>query len=99
MGAGGAVVGGGAAWAAVMTAYVREAGSSLTGGHDFCGPFAKPQRMAALTVAALVTAFDSLPAGDARVMRVGLMVIAVGTVLTIGRRIVRMGRVLRRTES
>jgi len=82
-----------------MTAYVREAGSSLTGGHDFCGPFAKPQRMAALTVAALVTAFDSLPAGDARVMRVGLMVIAVGTVLTIGRRIVRMGRVLRRTES
>ena len=81
----------GAAWAAVMTAYVRETAASLTGSHDFCGPLAKPQRMAVLTLAAVVTAFG---AGNARVMEIALMVFGAGTVLTIFRRLMRAARAL-----
>src|SRR5690606_25897530 len=58
-----------AGWASVMTAYVRVSGAALTGAHDFCGPFAKQQRMAALTVAALVTAADALWQGGGRMMK------------------------------
>lgn len=77
----------GAAWAAVMTAYVRETGAALIGEHDFCGPFAKPQRMALLTVAAIVTAFD---VHLLRVMEVAMIIIAVGTGLTVVRRMNRL---------
>lgn len=49
----GIALGWAAAAGAVFTAYVRALGSSLTGRHDFQGPMAKPQRMAAVTVACL----------------------------------------------
>lgn len=45
-----------AAVVAVMTAYVRAVGKAETGVNDFCGPMAKPHRMATLTVACLVAA-------------------------------------------
>lgn len=38
---------------AVVTAYIRALGASLTGRHDFCGPMAKPHRMFAVTVGCL----------------------------------------------
>lgn len=84
-----------AAWASVMTAYVRSTGAELTGQHDFCGPFAKPQRMATLTLAAIVTAFDGLPTGNPRIMTVALIVISAGTLLTVFRRILRLAYKLR----
>ena len=43
-----------AAAMAIGTAYVRELGRATDGVNDFSGPMAKPQRMAVLTIAALV---------------------------------------------
>lgn len=45
-----------AALVAVLTAYVRAVGKGETGVNDFCGPMAKPHRMATLTIACLVAA-------------------------------------------
>jgi len=45
-----------AAALAILTAYIRELGRANGAGNDFSGPLAKPQRMALVTVAALVQA-------------------------------------------
>lgn len=79
-----------AAWASVMTAYVRAMGAALTGAHDFCGPCAKPHRMAILTVAALSTASEALWSESGAVMKVAIIIIAAGTCITIVRRIARL---------
>jgi phosphatidylglycerophosphate synthase len=83
-----------AAWAAVMTAYVRSLGAELAGNQDFCGPFAKPQRMAALTGAALLTPLGARWGDQAAVMPLALWIIAGGTVLTIVRRLHRLASTL-----
>lgn len=83
-----------AAWAAVMTAYVRSLGAELAGTQDFCGPFAKPHRMAALTVAALLTPLGILWDHQPAVMPLALWIIAGGTVLTIVRRLLRLAKTL-----
>lgn len=83
-----------AAVAAVGTAYVRMLGASLTGAHDFCGPFAKPQRMAVLTVACVGGAAEALVAGTAICLQVAIGVIAVGTLVTVIRRLRRLARSL-----
>ena len=46
---------------AVMTAYVRAVGKAEGAGNDFCGPMAKPHRMAMLTVMCMLMAV--LPSG------------------------------------
>ena len=79
-----------AAWAAVMTAYVRSLGAELTGKHDFCGPFAKPQRMAALTAATLLTPLEFLWNGSSRLLPAVLWLIAAGALLTVMRRLWRL---------
>ncbi|MCW1885761.1 CDP-alcohol phosphatidyltransferase family protein [Luteolibacter flavescens] len=85
-----------AAWASVMTAYARAMGAALTGGaHDFCGPCAKPHRMAILTVAALITAAEPLWKGHAEVMKFAIILLAAGTCLTIVRRILRLSAKLK----
>jgi phosphatidylglycerophosphate synthase len=84
-----------AAWASVMTAYVRAMGASLTGVQDFCGPCAKPHRMAILTVAGLITAAESLWKGHGEVARIALIVIAAGACITIVRRIARLSTKLK----
>nr|WP_226895632.1 CDP-alcohol phosphatidyltransferase family protein [Luteolibacter marinus] len=84
-----------AGWAAVMTAYLRVSGAALTGEHDFCGPFAKQQRMAALTVAALLSAAEPLWNGHGEVMRFAILLIAAGTLVTIVRRILRLAAKLK----
>jgi phosphatidylglycerophosphate synthase len=48
-----AALGWAAAAGAVFTAYVRALGASLTQKQDFCGPMAKPHRMAAVTLGCL----------------------------------------------
>lgn len=70
-----------AAVVAVMTAYVRAVGKAETGVNDFCGPMAKPHRMATLSVACLLAAilpgsvhaaiFDAV--GDLRVHLPGVL--------------------------
>ena len=84
-----------AGWAALMTAYVRAIGATLTGVQDFRGPFAKQQRMACLTLAALLTAADPLWKGGGEVMRVALAVIAAGTGLTLVRRLLHLAAKLK----
>lgn len=81
-------LGAAAAGAALMTAYVRALGASLTGRQDFAGPMAKPQRMAAMTAAAVVAAIFLGAAGT--ILQVFLWIAAVGGWLTVGRRIARL---------
>lgn len=75
-----------AALLAVLTAYVRELGRGLGFPADFAGPMAKPHRMFALTVACLIAAAEPLWGGHGHALMIGLTVIALGTVWTIGRR-------------
>jgi hypothetical protein len=67
----------------------------LTGEQDFCGPFAKQQRMATLTVAALLTAAEPLWNGVGQVMKIAVIVIAAGTLLTLIRRLLRLAAKLK----
>ena len=87
-----------AAWASVMTAYVRAMGAALTGVHDFCGPCAKPHRMAILTIAALITAAEPLWKGHAEVMKAAVIIIGTGTCITIMRRIARLAAKLKEAK-
>lgn len=76
---------------ALITAYIRLHGAALnTGNHDFSGPFAKPQRMFALTIATLATFVTA----DTRILLGGLWIIAIGTFVTFVRRTARLSRQL-----
>ena len=79
-----------AALLAVFTAYVRAFGASLGQGQDFCGPMAKQQRMFFLTLGLVGAAVGSLCGFTGNVLAWALYLIAAGTALTAGRRIVRM---------
>ena len=87
-----------AAAAAVLTAYVRAFGASLGRGQDFCGPFAKPQRMFFLTVgalgAALLRQFPDLAPPDFSLLEWTLWLIAGGALVTAVRRVSRLYRQL-----
>jgi phosphatidylglycerophosphate synthase len=83
-----------AAVLAVTTAYVRELGRGLGFAADFSGPMAKPQRMAALTLTCLIAAFEPLWRGRGEIMLIGLLVIALGTALTVARRTRNLARAL-----
>lgn len=90
-----------AACLAILTAYVRALGASLGVGQDFGGPMAKPQRMATLTGAALLSMTEPLwwsgwPGRRGIVLTAGLAVIAVGTAWTAA---ARSRRLVRRLES
>ncbi len=70
---------------ALLTAYLRALGASLTGFQDFRGPMAKPHRMAALTIAAFLGLI--FPSWSTTVLSVALAVIAGGLVITCWRRV------------
>ena len=72
---------------ALLTAYVRAMGASINGQHAFHGPMAKPHRMFALTCACLVAAVAVHWQGEARIMYGVLVIMNVGMVITIIRRI------------
>jgi phosphatidylglycerophosphate synthase len=80
----------GLAWAAVsfaiFTAYVRELGRSICQTSDFSGPMAKPQRMAIITLAALLSPFEPIWNGRNEVLNLALLIIAVGAAVTVIRR-------------
>lgn len=79
-----------AALGALLTAYLRALGASLTGAQDFRGPMAKPHRMAVLTAAAVISAASPLWHGHGEVMLVGLWIIVAGLVPTCWRRTARL---------
>jgi phosphatidylglycerophosphate synthase len=85
-----------AGWAcaalALITAYVRELGRGMGFAADFSGPMAKPQRMAALTVATLVGAIEPLWGWRGQALVLGLVVIALGAALTVARRVRTLAR-------
>jgi phosphatidylglycerophosphate synthase len=85
-----------AALLSVFVAYVRAMAKSLGAPNDFCGPMAKPQRMALATIlgvylALLPTAWR-LPWGEARVV---LVIVILGVIVTSVRRLGRAANYLR----
>lgn len=82
-----------AALMSVFVAYVRATAKSIGAPNDFCGPMAKPQRMALVTIVAAYLALspDSwrLPWGEAKIV---LMVVIIGGLVTALRRLVRAAK-------
>lgn len=98
------VLGLGAAPAAVFTAYVRAAAKAAGAPNDFCGPFAKQQRMFLITLLAVYCAAAPLAwqptwmlAGEKLgLAAITLAIVLVGSMLTAIRRLVRAARYLKR---
>ena len=88
------------AWAAtslaILTAYVRELGRSLGLPPDYRGPMAKPQRMAVITGAALLSVPEPLWGGHGLVLHAALWIVALGGALTAARRAAGIVAALRR---
>ena len=75
-----------AALLAVGTAYTRTLGKSIGAPSYFQGPMAKQHRMAIITAACLLSVFEHAfwPVGT--VLLIALVVICIGSAITIGRR-------------
>jgi phosphatidylglycerophosphate synthase len=82
---------------AVLTAYLRELGRAEGMAADFGGPLAKPQRMAVVTVSAVIAAAEPFVTGTAFVLQAALWFLMAGTVLTAKLRGWRLIRWLRST--
>lgn len=81
---------------AVLSAYVRVFGGSLGFEQSFIGPMAKQHRMAILTLACLTSVLEVIAAGyQGRILTVGLVIIGLGTALTIIRRLGLIADLLR----
>ncbi len=92
-----------AALFAVATAYVRAVGKAAAGRNDYCGPMAKPQRMAAMTVVCVVLTLTPsswwtfASATEFGPMAVALLLVALGSFATCVRRVRRIARTLAQT--
>jgi phosphatidylglycerophosphate synthase len=91
---------------ALLTAYIRAEGKVAGGHQEFCGPMAKPQRMAVMTFAALYAGLapagwqlrlESWPGGST--MAMALLLIMLGSAFTFLRRLLRIGRALRKDQT
>jgi phosphatidylglycerophosphate synthase len=93
------VLGFAAALVAVFTAYVRAMAKAAGAPNDYCGPMAKPQRMALVTALSVWLAVRpdawTLPWGETRIVLA--LVIALGLVTAL-RRLVRAARRLEATD-
>lgn len=89
----------GLGWAAaclsVLTAYIRELSRANGAPSDFCGPMAKPHRMALVTAAAVLSAGEFLWNGRGEVLTAALWIVAAGAGLTALRRACRQVKWLR----
>ncbi len=77
-----------AALLSVMTAYVRTLASSIAAPTSFIGPMAKQHRMATLTLACCLLAVEMCLYESQYILFVALVLIVVGCVVTIARRVV-----------
>lgn len=75
---------------AVTTAYVRTLGSSISGKSDFSGPMAKQHRMFFLTLGGLASIGEIIFAVPAYSMGIILVLIALGSLMTVVRRLFRL---------
>jgi phosphatidylglycerophosphate synthase len=79
-----------AAALAVITAYVRALGASVGTPQYFLGPMAKPHRMATLTVACVLMAVLVFIGRPFDLLQPALIIICLGCLVTIARRVVRI---------
>lgn len=93
----GIALGWAAAGGAVFTAYIRALGASQTGRHDFCGPMAKPHRMAAATLGCLGMITLDLLHLAWPLLAWTIAVINAGIVITAWRRVSHLAQVLNAT--
>ncbi len=93
--AGNPALGWAAAALAVLTAYVREHGRACGAAADYSGPMAKQHRMAVMTLAAILAAFEPLWHGIGLVLPVALWIVAIGSGITALRRAMRLVTFLR----
>jgi len=87
---------------AIFTAYIRAAGKIAGAPNEFCGPMAKQHRMLVITIACVYAAiaprsWQLFKLGDWQIglMNLALLVIVVGSIITVIRRINRIVRALR----
>ena len=98
-----------AACAALFTAYVRAMGKAAGAPQEYCGPMAKPHRMALLTVVALYGglaprdwqptwqwSWDGVPGRG--LIAAGLLIVALGGLLTAIRRLARIAANLKKSK-
>lgn len=89
-----------AAILAVFTAYVRAMARALGAPNDFCGPMAKPQRMA---LTALLCIYLAAVPGGWRLpwseVQLTLAILIAGTTITALRRLLRAARYLRSSST
>lgn len=84
-----------AASLAVLTAYTRELGAGIGLAPDFSGPMAKPQRMAALTAAAVLAVAEGWLWQREIILPLAIVIVTLGTVVTVVRRGARIVTALR----
>jgi phosphatidylglycerophosphate synthase len=94
-----------AACAALLTAYIRAMGKAAGAPQEYCGPMAKQQRMALLTITALylgLTPAGWHPTWDGPdrpgLTAAALVVVALGSLLTALRRLARIAANLSRSK-
>ena len=87
---------------AIFTAYVRAAGKIAGAHNEFCGPMAKQHRMLVITLICLYSAttprsWQMITLNDSQIglMTLGLVVIVLGCVITIIRRVSRIAQALK----
>lgn len=81
-----------AATMAVLTAYTRELGTGIGFAADFSGPMAKPHRMALITVAAILSIFETGWVAQGTLLTVALWVVVAGAAATSVSRARRLRR-------
>jgi phosphatidylglycerophosphate synthase len=86
---------------AIFTAYIRAAGKIAGAPNEFCGPMAKQHRMLVITLICLYSAvtprsWQVITVSDSEVglVTLGLVVIVIGCVITVLRRLGRIARAL-----
>lgn len=90
----GVVLGWSAAAFAILTAYVRTLGAANGVGNFFDGPMAKPARMWVLVIASLASLLEPLFDARGLLLAVALVVILLGSVLTVVMRLRRIAAAL-----
>ncbi|HEY9792947.1 MAG TPA: hypothetical protein V6D22_21275 [Candidatus Obscuribacterales bacterium] len=83
-----------AALLAVLTAYVRAFGGSLGQPQNFCGPMAKPHRMATTSIAIIVGCTEFWFHQTSYILLLALVVICLGAAATCVRRALSIARLL-----
>ena len=79
---------------ALLTAYVRALGAAAGASQHFCGPMAKQQRMALMTIACVASAVLSWSDLRWPVVAATLVLIGTGSAITVLRRFLRIVREL-----